>query len=294
MKATGDALVVAVIGDVHGRFSEHDRRWFDDSDYDVVAFVGDLATFRDDGREVARRIARLQKPTLLMPGNHDGISLPHLAAETLGAGPLVPLFALDQHRRRRRFERAAHPLALCGYCSHPIHTGWGELTVIGARPHSHGGRELAFRSLLRRLHGVDSIEASAARLERLVDAASDEIVFLAHNGPTGLGARRDAIWGCDFKVEEGDHGDPDLALAIDYARRRGKRVRAVVAGHMHHRLKGGGARRWREVRDDTLFVNAARVPRIERADRDGERLHHHVRLTLTASAAVAEPIQVRL
>lgn len=282
-------LKVAIIGDVHGLWTDADRRWFEQSDYQLVLFVGDLATFRDDGREVARHIARLGKPTLLMPGNHDGISLPHLAAETVGPRALVPLLSLTQHSRRRRFAEAAHPLALCGYCSHPVNTAFGEVTFIGGRPHSNGGPTLAFRSMLERLYEVDSLESSAERLERLVDDATDDIVFFAHNGPTGLGDRRDDLWGCDFKLEEGDWGDPDLGRAIAYARAQGKRVRAVVAGHMHQRLKGGGLRRWRERRDDTLFVNAARVPRVERPN-----LHHHVSLTLTDDTSDAEPIVVVL
>lgn len=282
-------MKIAVIGDVHGRWTEADRRWFERSDYQLVIFVGDLATFRDDGRAVAGHIARLAKPALLMPGNHDGIALPHLAVETVGPRALLPLVSLAQHARRRRFAEAAHPLALCGYCSHPVSTPFGELTLIGGRPHSNGGPTLAFRSLLQRLYQVDSLEKSAARLERLVDEATGDIIFFAHNGPTGLGERRDALWGCDFKLEEGDWGDPDLGHAIAYARARGKRVRAVVAGHMHQRLKGGGQRRWRERRGDTLFVNAARVPRVERANR-----HHHVSLTLTRDATEAEPVVVTL
>ena len=87
-------------------------------------------------------------------------------------------------------------------------------------------------------------------------------------------------------TDEGDHGDLDLRAAIDHARERGKRVRAVIAGHMHHALKGGGRRTWQVDRDDTLFINAAEVPR----HRDGRR--HHVRLTLDADHAEAEAVWV--
>lgn len=284
------ALRIAAIGDVHGRWTDADRTWFDASSYDLLLFVGDIATHRHDGTEVVRNIATLNKPTLLLPGNHDGTSLPNLAAEAFGMRALFPLFALTQPVRRRRFADAAHPLALCGYCSHDIAAPWGKLTVIGARPHSMGGPRVAFTGILSRLYGVTDMTTSTAKLCALVDQASDDILFLAHNGPYGLGAARDDIWGCDFKKEPEDFGDEDLQLAIRHARTRGKRVRAVVAGHMHHTLRGGGERAWRVERDGTLYVNAARVPRIERR----ARRHHHVGLTLKAESATAEQVVISL
>jgi uncharacterized protein (TIGR04168 family) len=286
-------LRIAVIGDVHGKWAEADRAWFDASEYDLVMCVGDLATYRRDGREIARSIARLRKPTLLMPGNHDGVSLPHLAAEALGARALLPLLSLEQPARRRRFAEAAHPLELCGYCSHPIEASWGTLTVIGARPHSMGGAGIAFRSLLQRLYGVGDIGTSVARLKALVDRAEGEILFFAHNGPTGLGSARDDVWGCDFKRSDEDFGDVDLRGAIDYARSRGQRVRAVIAGHMHHTLKGGGTRKWWAHVDGVTYLNAARVPRIERSS-ERRRKHHHVRLVVTEHEVSVEPVIVEL
>ena len=289
------AFEIAVIGDVHGRWNDADRAWFDASPYDLMLFVGDIATHRGDGHDVVRNIAKLKKRTLLMPGNHDGVSLPHLAAEALNVEALLPFLSLEQPARRRRFAAAAHPLALCGYCSHPVTTSWGELTIIGARPHSMGGTRVSFRQLLKRLFDVDDLDSSAGLLRALVDEASDEIIFLAHNGPAGLGSKRDDIWGCDFKKVPEDFGDADLRLAIDHAIASGKRVRAVVAGHMHHQLKKGGIRRWRENRDGTEYVNAARVPRIERPKGgDTVHRHHHVKLSLTDETIESEAIVIEL
>jgi hypothetical protein len=53
---------------------------------------------------------------------------------------------------------------------------------------------------------------------------------------------------------------------------------------MHRTLKGGGRRAWIEQRDDTLYLNAAEVPRV----RKGRR--HHVQMTLTTDAVVAEEV----
>lgn len=275
----------AVIGDVHTHFDATDVRQLDAAGYDLVLFVGDLAGYLDPGHEVARQIATLRTPALVLPGNHDGVSLPHLAAEIFDWRPARRVLELDQGRRCAALADALGPVPLVGYSLHDVEVGGVAVTLIAARPHSFGGPRLAFGRHLRRWYGVDSLEGSAERLKRLVETARhDDLVFLAHNGPTGLGARRDSIWGCDFRAEEGDFGDPDLREAVAHARALGRRVRAVVAGHMHHALKGGGQRIWRVVRDDTLYVNAARVPRM-----DGER-RHHVAVTLGDSQTEAEQI----
>ncbi|MEQ1569933.1 MAG: hypothetical protein ABMA64_30145 [Myxococcota bacterium] len=136
------------------------------------------------------------------------------------------------------------------------------------------GRRLSFAPALEAAHGVGSLEASADRLEALVAGSDGAIVFLAHNGPRGLGtgagapfAMQRAVDGTDWvgsvrRLRAGeragiDLGDPDLAEAIARARHRGRTVLAVVAGHMHHR----STRRWNVEQDGVLYVNAARVPR---------------------------------
>ncbi|MEQ1507813.1 MAG: hypothetical protein ABMB14_36630, partial [Myxococcota bacterium] len=125
----------------------------------------------------------------------------------------------------------------------------------------------------------------AARLRALVDAAPGALVFVAHNGPNGLGADRAA----PFALRRGrrDLGDPDLADAVGYARDRGRTVLAVVAGHLHHR---GANRRWQVERDGVLYVNAARVPRI-RVDR-GRTVRHHVELRIADGRAAARAVWI--
>ena len=67
----------------------------------------------------------------------------------------------------------------------------------------------------------------------------------------------------------GDWGDYDLALALQRIEGFGLRVRAVVAGHMHHRLlHPRGAERRRFVRrGETLFVKFPRRSHVEQTDR---------------------------
>jgi uncharacterized protein (TIGR04168 family) len=105
-----------------------------------------------------------------------------------------------------------------------------------------------------------------------------------------MGEQREDLWGRDFHPEAGDWGDSDLRAAIDYARARKRRTLAVVAGHMHWALQGGGQRRWRLQRDGVLYVNAARVPRAFEAD--GGRLRQHIELELTPHAARASLVLI--
>lgn len=257
---------IAVIGDIHAFWGPPDVEYFNQSDYDLVLFVGDLGGYTVGGTlKVARSISRLEKPALVLPGNHDAITPAQLAAEISGVGSLIELASGGEERRRKELAEALGPVPLVGYSLHRFRFRTQTLSVVAARPHSFGGPRLAFRPLMKRAFGVSSLEESEARLKQLVDDASSELVFLAHNGPTGLGETRDAIWGCDFRRSAGDFGDPDLTGALRYAEQQGKRVRAVLAGHMHHALKGGGDRKWVEEQGGTYFVNAARVPRVFRA-----------------------------
>ena len=81
---------LAIIGDVHLHFNEHDVSYFNRSDYDLVLFVGDLVNYAPwRGAQVWSLIQQLNKPTLFMPGNHDGTNVFQLIAEVLGYSALA-------------------------------------------------------------------------------------------------------------------------------------------------------------------------------------------------------------
>jgi uncharacterized protein (TIGR04168 family) len=286
---------LALVGDVHGAFGSEDvatlDRGEDGQPYDRVLFVGDLAGYTFRGTlAVARQIAGLRTPALVMPGNHDAMSAPQMFAELTENAAGAAMLSGGEEKRVRALADALGPAELTGYRVHELAPG---LSLVAARPHSFGGPRLAFQPYLSRAFGVASLEASAARLAALVDAArGPSLVLLGHNGPSGLGAARSALWGADFRREGGDFGDPDLRAAIAHARATGKRVLAVLAGHMHRQLRGGGPPRVAFARDEhgTLFVNAARVPRVFR---EGPRtLRHHVAVTVGPERAEAEDVLV--
>lgn len=239
---------LAVVGDVHVDLSTADVATLDRRGYDAVLFVGDLGGLLHHGvRTMCERIARLRTPTLFLPGNHDGPSNLGILREAVLGGWHPPG---SGRRLLARTDRIAHwiaPVPVVGYSLHPV----GDLTVIAARPWAMNGVRASFASALDRRYGVRDLAGSAARLKTLVDQAPTErIVFLAHNGPSGLGNDPQAPWAL---ANGTDLGDPDLAEAVAYA---GERVHAVVAGHIHH----GPGRRWHVERGGVHYVNAARNP----------------------------------
>lgn len=270
---------IGIIGDVHRQFDQHDITQFNQSDYDLLLCTGDLANlWQWEGVAAARQMANLQKPTLIIPGNHDTLTVPQLIAEIKQWSLLRRWLAWGQSGRLRRWRRALGPVQVGGYSVHPV-PGVADMAVVVGRPFAMGGSVLHCQPQLQRQFGVGTMAESAARLCQLVERApQSRLIFLAHNGPTGLGATYESIWGNDFHPDEGDFGDSDLREAIDFARQRGKAVLAVVAGHMHHHVKQEGQRTWHLVQDGIHYINAARVPRIFEAD--GRIHHHHICLTV--------------
>ncbi|HKP60455.1 MAG TPA: metallophosphoesterase [Polyangiales bacterium] len=285
---------IAVIGDVHSAWSREDVTYFNRSQYPLLLVTGDLGgSEARDGLTVARHMAELSSRTLVMPGNNDVPEYARIAAElTYRQGRGALLRNLDDDEDEVGVTTIGTPqtgVRTCGYSLHPLRLGTLDVTIIAARPFAMGGGEISFPDELEQSFGIRTLEQSSDKLCMLVDEApSEKIIFFAHNGPFGFGGRPDDLWGRDFHPDAGDWGDQDLRTALDHAQGR---VLAVIAGHMHWRLRTGGQRRW-QLRDDAgvLYVNAARVPRITR--RDGAAVHSHIALEVTAKRAEAHEIEV--
>ena len=274
--ADGNVFRMGIIGDLHTHWDETDVRQIAALDYNLLFFTGDLGGGTSESCiRMARLIARLRQRALVMPGNNDTIDIQRLAAELNHQQGLNEILAITGRGG------VAGAIALCGYSHHRIGVAGREISLIAARPHSMGGPELTFPDYMGQTYGINSLADSEARLQALVDGAAREIIFLAHNGPVGLGGEPADMWGCDFRPDGGDWGDTDLAAVVGYARAGGRTVLAVVAGHMHLRTKQGGERPWRRHHEEVVYVNAARVPRIFSAEDDVYR--HHVELRITAN-----------
>jgi len=277
-------LRIGIIGDLHSHWDDVDVLQLGDSDYDLLFFVGDLGGgTRESTLRVARRISRLNRPTLVLPGNNDTWDLAELAAELAYRAGVRRLTGIH-----RGTAGESQPLVrLCGFTSHRLRSSAVDVTLIVGRPHSMGGAELSFPEHMQTYYGVDTMATAGRRLCSLVDEAETrDLVFCAHNGPHGLGDQPEDMWGCDFKANGGDWGDPDLAEAIAHAVARGHRVLAVVGGHMHLRTKTGGERPWLRTIDGVTYVNSARVPRI--FSDGGLVRRHHLALTIGGDGVTFE------
>jgi len=278
------SLKIAILGDVHSAFDARDVVYFNASEYAAVLCVGDLPGLRHSrAYDVARTMSNVKKPFFLMPGNHDATTLNQLLAELGGVKPLMRLGGRGQAERVQRLRGALGQGDVVGYSSHSLSDDVG---LIAARPHAMG-QTLTFATYLEEVFNVATMEESEERLKELVsECPHQRLVFLGHNGPTGLGGEPTDMWGCDFKSGGGDWGDPDLRSAIEYAKSLGKEVLAVVAGHMHQVTKQGVRRQWCCQKEGVWYVNAAHVPRIFKTE--GVRFHHHVCLTIGDHGAKVE------
>ena len=249
---------LTVVGDIHRWWRPADATYLERVRPDLTLFVGDLG---DEDVEIVRAVANLPIDKVVMLGNHD---------------------AWQSFGRKTATDRLRECLALLGedHLAYSVReVPAAGISVVGARPFSWGGQSLRSPELYDEIYGIHTMRQSAAAI---VDAARNaqhrDIVILAHNGPLGLGDETHDIFGKDFGKPGGDWGDRDLALAIQRIEGSGLRVRAVIAGHMHHRLvhPRGGERTRFVRRDGTLFCNAAYVPRVRQGE-DGEELSYFLR-----------------
>lgn len=272
---------IAAIGDIHTRFDETDIALFNDSDYDLILIVGDLpGRSHRQTLSVARVLSKLNIPALFVPGNHDCTSIKHLLGEITGDPFLKQSSSESQMKRVSDLTKALGTVRYLAYEKVNLHEYTGkniDIELIAGRPHSMGGPGLSFKKYLADAFNVDNVEQSADKISSLAEKNKNYLI-LAHNGPYGLGAKKDDIFGADFKPEAGDFGDQDLQFAIEQMKAKENRILAVVAGHMHHSLKGGGTRKWLLETDGTFYINSAFVPRIRK--REGIEIRHHVRIEI--------------
>jgi uncharacterized protein (TIGR04168 family) len=261
---TSKMLKIAVVGDVHDQWEDEDAAALKALEVDLVLFVGD---FGNESVDVVKRVASLDIPKAVVMGNHDAW-----------------YSATEWGRKKCPYDRTKEDwvqqqLDILG----ETHVGYSkldfpdfDLTVVGGRPFTWGGPEWKFADLCRERYGVQDQEESAMKIFEAVKSATQKtIIFLSHNGPSGLGDRPEDPCGKDWHPIGGDYGDPDFAEAISRSLTANKNISLVTFGHMHHTLRHTK----KEIRkrlfrspEGTIYLNAATVPRI--VIKDGEKLRN--------------------
>ncbi|XP_073145868.1 uncharacterized protein [Henckelia pumila] len=230
---------IAVIGDVHDDWNlEEDTKALQLLKPDLVLFTGD---FGNENVDIVRSVSKLEFAKAVILGNHDAWNTQKFSA-SLG----------NEHVA---YQRIDFPNL--------------KMSVVGGRPFSCGGDNFFRKKLLMARYGVRDVADSAKRIYEAALRTPDDnsVIFLAHNGPTGLGTNMDDICGRDWIPGGGDHGDSDLAHAISELKMSTKiRIPLVVFGHMHKELAyGNGVRKMLVVgEDNTMYLNGAIVPRVKR------------------------------
>ncbi|MDX2243537.1 MAG: TIGR04168 family protein [Leptolyngbyaceae cyanobacterium bins.302] len=267
--ASAQTITIAVVGDVHHHWEAEDHEALHRLGVDLVLFVGDLG---NEAVDVVRTIAALEIPKAVILGNHDA----WYTATEWGRKKCPYDRTLD--------DRFQQQLDLLG----DVHVGYSKLdfpefgfSVVGARPFSWGGSEWKYTDFYQEYYGVSSFEQSTARIvAAAAQATSETILLLGHCGPLGLGDRPEDPCGKDWQPLGGDHGDPDMAAAIEQIRHLGKRIPLVAFGHMHHSLRHTKQQLRTAIATEpgTLYLNAASVPRIIQEHHQRRRNFSLVRL----------------
>ena len=243
-----------MIGDVHNAWSMQDHLVLHHLGVDLVLFVGD---FGNEVVDLVRLVATLDLPYAAVLGNHDAWYT------------ATPWGRKKCPYDRTQEDRVDQQLALLG----AAHVGYGyrdfadlELSVVGGRPFTWGGPKWHYGEFYAERFGVANMAESSARIIAAAAATThDTIIFLGHNGPTGLGDQPEDSCGRDWKPIGGDFGDPDLGRAIAMTKAMGKIVPLVTFGHMHHRLRHTKTVQRQRLYidpDGTVYLNAASVPRV--------------------------------
>jgi uncharacterized protein (TIGR04168 family) len=245
---------IAIVGDIHDQWDTADEIALQHLGVDLVLFVGD---FGNEAVELVGKIASLDMPKAAIFGNHDA----WYTASDWGRNK-SPYDPLVEDRVQQQTTLLGESCIGYGKLDFPQFN----LSIIGSRPFSWGGSQWKYSDFYESRFGIGSFEASTQRIVEMAESASCEhIIIIGHNGPTGLGDEPESICGKDWGESVGsDYGDPDLEQAIAILQAQGKSIPLVTFGHMHHKLRHTKERLRQPlvVRDNTIYLNAARCPRV--------------------------------
>lgn len=252
-KSYKQQLKIAVVGDIHDQWEVEDEVALHQLGVDMVLFVGD---FGNESVQIVQAIAALDIPKAAVFGNHDA-----WYSATEWGRKKCPYNREDEDWVQQQIDLLGE--AHVGYTK--LDFPQFNITVVGSRPFSWGGSTWKNADFYNERFGVTSFAESTDLMVKAAESAScNNIIFLGHNGPLGLGERAEDLCGRDWQPLGGDFGDPDFTEAIAQTRMSGKLIPLVTFGHMHHKLRHTQqqTRQPIVVKDETVYLNAASVPRI--------------------------------
>jgi uncharacterized protein (TIGR04168 family) len=269
--AASSSVRIVTVGDVHGCWNfEQDSKALQFLQPDLVLFTGD---FGEENLEIVQSVANIEFAKAVILGNHDCWYTKRFSGSEKDK---VQLQLECLGKEHVAYERLDLPLI--------------QVSVVGGRPFSCGGKPLFRNKLLKARYGIKDMDGSAKRIQKAALGTPEDhfLILLAHNGPTGLGSGLNDICGKDWDLEGGDHGDQDLASAISLLKENNQiSIPLVVFGHMHKELTHGNEFRKMIVvgTDNTIYLNGAIVPRVKSFGDDDDKRNLDDECPLSSSEA---------
>ncbi len=261
---------IAVVGDVHDLWDAEDAIALNHLDVDLLLLVGD---FGNESVSLVRQIAAVDIPKAVILGNHDA-----WYSATEWGRKKSPYDHTVEDRIQAQLDALGE-----------THVGYGkrdfpdfQFSVVGSRPFSWGGSQWFNADFYRDRYNIQTLADSAERIVQVGQQSPFKtLILIGHSGPYGLGSNPEDPCGKDWHPIGGDHGDQDFADAIAQMQSLGKQIPLVVFGHMHHHLRHTQKvqRTSLVVRDQTVYLNAACVPRI--IETESGRFRNFSLVTLT-------------
>ncbi|KAJ0090796.1 hypothetical protein Patl1_14717 [Pistacia atlantica] len=181
---------IAVVGDIPDLVLFTGRVLFS-----IVVYLptGQPGDFGNENVDLVQSVADLEFPKAVILGNHDSWRTQEFSGKKKNRVQLQLECLGEEHVAYRSLD---FPML--------------KLSVVGGRPFSHGTERMFRKRLLSSRYGVEDIDGSAKRIYKAALGVPGDhlVIFLAHNGPTGLGSEGNDICGKDWEVGGGDYGDP--------------------------------------------------------------------------------------
>lgn len=268
------ASKIVCIGDIHGQWDENDEMALRALKPDLALFVGD---YGDEDVAIAKRVADFAATSefnvATVFGNHDAF---------FTASAKRRLVSPHRYDSSCRVLTQMQLLVQHDVSYKSVNYGSLGISVCGGRPFSSGGPNWKHDQFYRQFLKTNDMAHSSEKISSAaLKADFDALIFLSHCGPTGLGDHPNDPCGKDWGSNPGgDFGDSDLRIAIENARRAGKRVPLTVFGHMHKLLHNNDNRIMVKTEPDgesgriTVMLNTAVVPRHRKGRTSEPDLHH--------------------